>query len=323
MARRSKKQEPEQLRTALIELLQDFESKLTDSTLREQVLALIPATHLLRDLGSSLVTGDNINSARTRILSYLQKYPRQLLHGDELMVVAGISEYARRIRELRVQYGWPIVSGTALNDITSAGDSLDNIDLAGSEPKTDSYVLLNDECDRDAAYRWNISNEIRKRDLSVKEKILAYIRKNVGKNITGEELKYLAKDKSEWARRVRELRTEDGWPIATRTSGLPSLPVGVYVLLEDRQAEVHDRKIPDSVRAEVLERDQYECRLCSWSYDKQNPADRRSFLELHHIEHHAKGGGNTAVNLITLCNVCHDSVHKGDISTETLTSMIT
>jgi len=55
-----------------------------------------------------------------------------------------------------------------------------------------------------------VLNEIRKKNVSVTEKIIEYFRKNVGQEITGEELKYLAKDKKEWARRVRELRTEKG-----------------------------------------------------------------------------------------------------------------
>ncbi len=107
----------------------------------------------------------------------------------------------------------------------------------------------------DAAHRWRIANEIRKKKLGVRDKILEYMRRNVGKHITGEELRYIANDRSEWARRVRELRTEFGWPITTKSTGRPDLPVGVYALEQDRQSPPHDRKIPDSVRREVLRRD--------------------------------------------------------------------
>ena len=112
MARRSKKNVPETLRKQLLELITDFEFKLKDDSLREQVLALIPANHLLRDLGSSLMNDENCNSAGDRLLASLLKYPGVIIHGDELMVVAGISEYARRIREQRVQFGWSVLSGT-------------------------------------------------------------------------------------------------------------------------------------------------------------------------------------------------------------------
>ncbi|WP_323985578.1 HNH endonuclease [Klebsiella aerogenes] len=48
----------------------------------------------------------------------------------------------------------------------------------------------------------------------------------------------------------------------------------------------------------------------------------RTFLELHHIEHHADGGENTLENLITLCNVCHDEVHHRNISREYLLGLL-
>ena len=78
--------------------------------------------------------------------------------------------------------------------------------------------------------------------------------------------------------------------IGTRVSGQPGLPVGVYVLEEDRQTEIHDRRIPDPVRLEVLERDNYSCRQCGWSREARREGDRLgSLIELHHMEHHVSG----------------------------------
>lgn len=108
---------------------------------------------------------------------------------------------------------------------------------------------------------------------------------------------------------MRELRTELGWPVVTKSTGRPDLPVGVYVLQADRQSFEHDRRIADDVRREVLRRDAYECTNCGWSQKEWNNADPRH-LELHHIQHHAKGGPNVKENLRALCNVCHDKVHK-------------
>ena len=322
MARRSTRDDPESLRRELVKLLEDFESKLRDDDLRDQVQALVPANHTLRDLGSSLIREIDVHSASSRILAYLRKHPKTLLHGDELMVVGGISEYARRIRELRKEDGWPVLSGKALKDMADDDEDLRlMIDKAAIGP--DSYYLLEDAQDRDAAFRWNTANRIRKSDLSVKNKLLEYLREHVGKSVTGEELKYLAKDRSEWARRIRELRTEDGWPIFTRVSGLPDLPVGVYVLEADRQAEVHDRKIPDPVRVAVLKRDDYSCRKCGWNHATREEADRlRNLIELHHITHHADGGENVLENLIALCNVCHDDVHRGNVQADELRGLI-
>ncbi|MBJ7267514.1 MULTISPECIES: HNH endonuclease [Idiomarina] len=322
MARRSKRNNPEKLRAELVSLLTSFKQKLVEDNLREQVLSLVPANYLLRDLGSSLLSDNSADSARDRILAYFRKYPSTVLRGEELMVVAGISEYARRIRELRVEMGWPIQTGQALKEMAQQGESLD---LLGCEEslKKDTYVLIKNHQDREAAFRWNLANKIRKSKTSVKSKIIEYLRENIGKEVIGEELKYLASGRSEWARRVRELRTEDGWPIATRVSGRPDLEVGVYVLEEDKQAKVHDRKIPDPVRIEVLERDNFTCKVCNWSHENRNRGDRyRNLLELHHIEHHSKGGKNEADNLITLCNICHDEVHRNNISNDELLNRI-
>jgi hypothetical protein len=140
----------------------------------------------------------------------------------------------------------------------------------------------------------------------------------VGKPITGEELAYIAKDAREWNRRTRELRTEEGWPIKTKMSGRPDLPTGVYILEENKQAEPHDRHISDSVRVEVLTRDYFACRHCGWSQDQATQEDPRRFLELHHLEHHATGGSNEENNLVTLCNVHHDEVHKRKMNAETV-----
>lgn len=314
MARRSQPNSvPEELRQSLVELLTNFADELQKEDLREKVVALVPAFHKLRDLGSSLIPKSEAASARDRIISYLLQYPGVVIDGDELMVVSGISEWARRVRELRVQFGWWIYSGVTFNQMAQNPDDEATFKAMGIDPqeiRPDQYVLMRTEQDRDAALRWNILNEIRKKKISVKDKIIEYLRKNVGTPVTGEELSYLAGDTKEWARRVRELRTEDGWPIATKNTGRIDLPVGAYVLEEDRQAYEHDRRIPDPVRVDVLKRDNFRCTHCGWSRDMLSKDDPRKMLELHHKQQHKDGGENTVENLTTLCNVCHDDIHR-------------
>jgi hypothetical protein len=306
---------PETLRQELVQLLTNFADELRKSDLRSKVVALIPAFHKLRDLGSSLIPKNEAPSARDRIIGYLKRYPRTVIDGDELMVVSGIGEWARRVRELRVQFGWWIYSGVTFKDMAEdqAEDAAGLEEMLGVDPteiKPDQYVLMRAEQDRTAALRWNVLNEVRKKKASVKDKLIEYFRKNVGEEITGEELKYLAKDKKEWARRVRELRTEDGWPIVTKNSGRQDLAVGVYVLEEDRQAFEHDRGIPDPVRLAVLQRDGFKCVECGWNRSMLSPDDPRKMLELHHKRHHKDRGENTVENLITLCNLHHDEIHR-------------
>ena len=308
MPRRSQQQNPELLRETLVNLLNNFKAELKRKDLRDKVQALIPVFHTLRDLGSSLITEKTVASGMDRILHYLRKYPLIVIHGDELMVVAGIGEWARRVRQLRVEFGWAIISGTTAKEMDGEGDfPLNHIDATKLGP--DDYILLSRNQDRDAAHRWHVANEIRKKKTGVRSKILEYMRRNVGKPITGEELRYIANDKSEWARRVRELRTQEGWPVTTKSTGRPDLDIGVYVLEQDRQSPPHDRTIPDPVRREVLRRDKYTCSKCKWNQDLWNPSDPRH-LELHHVEHHVHGGKNDPDNLITLCTVCHDETHR-------------
>ena len=306
MARRSKKDNPEELRKKLVELLQRFEHHLTSSSLRVQVKELVPAHYHLRDMGASLMNEPDTDSGRDRILAYFNKYVGEVLAGDELMVVAGIGDYPRRIRELRVEFGWAILSGVTVSDMKR--ENGDEAALPSMKP--DDYLLLHGHQDRDAAHRWNVANEIRKKKKGVKEKVLEYLLANVGHEVTGEELRYVANGKSEWARRVRELRTEEGWHITTKTTGRPTLSIGTYVLESETQAPPQDRKIPDPVRYAVMHRDTYSCQDCKWDSRKDWSASAPRHLELHHRIPHAKGGANTEENLITLCNICHDNRHR-------------
>lgn len=298
----------ENYRRRLIELLDNFEHHLKNSELRTQVLELVPATDLLQKLGASLIKSHDAGSARDRILAYMKKYVGIVLSGDELAIVAGISEYARRVRELRVEHGWRILTGMTMKNMTPEELSA----LFGTNDtrlKPDQYILLSDHQDTEAAYRWNVANDIRKEKISTRNKILKYFRAFVGKEISGEELAYVAGNKTEWARRTRELRTEFGWPIVTKFTGHPNLPVGIYVLEADRQSPEHDRKIADAEYRAVLVRDGYTCQDCGWTHGQWNRSDPRH-LEVHHLIQHLNKGSNTADNLITLCTICHDVRHR-------------
>lgn len=296
------------IKKELQNLLINFEAELKSDDLRKKVLALIPCFHKLRSLGKSLIPRVTASSARDRILHYFRRYPKTIISGDELLVISGIQEYARRVRELKVQFGWFIVSGSTAKQMAEENEfSLGSLDISAMKPS--DYILMTSVHDRDAAHRWHLANDIRREKLSVRDKILMFFRRNIGKRILGEELRYIAKDRSEWARRVRELRAEYGWPIVTKNTGRPDLEVGVYLLEADRQSPEHDRHIPDSVKRQVLRRDGYQCKKCGWSHKEWNRSDPRH-IELHHIKHHIKGGKNTEDNLLTVCTVCHDDIHR-------------
>lgn len=298
-----------ELYAELRQLVLNFENYLERKELRPKVLQLVEVLYKYRELGITLVDPEHSLSAKKRILRYFQQFSQTVISGDELLVISGIQEYARRIRELRVELGWPVISGVTAKQMILEGE-LPGYDL--NEIKVDSYILLQNSQDKETAFRYNLMKDLRKNnDLSGRDKMLSFLRQSVGSAITGEELSYVSKI-SDWPRRMRELRTEYGWPIMTKNTGRPDLPVGYYVLVEDRQDRVHDRKIKTEDRVKALDRDGGQCVKCGWPVNRFEGDTIRNCLELHHFEHHAKGGKNTFDNLITLCNVHHDEIHRKD-----------
>ena len=235
------------------------------------------------------------SAARDRILAYLKLFAGEVIDGTELQIVGGIQEFARRIRELRVEFGYNVSTGYSREDL-----------------RPEQYVLESDKPDQKAADKWKTANKIKRQGGNARDRALALLRAYVGQPITGEQIAYVSGIR-ETARRVRELRREYGWRIVTKQTGRPDLPAGVYVLESEDQLPEHDRSIPDGTYDQVLERDGYKCRYCGWSLQARNPAGRRQFLEVHHIVFHHLGGGHEPENLVTLCNVDHDEVHRRKI----------
>lgn len=298
------------LRRELDILLSRFDLLLLDSDVRKKVQALVPAYAKLQQLGASLCDPALRCSARDRVLRYLLAYPLTPIDGDELMVVSGIAEWGRRVRELRVEFGYRILNGITLRAMIDEGE-VESKQLEPTKLSISNYVLVDTEQDREAAHRWRSANRIRRTEASVRDKLLHFLRENAGHPVAGEELRYVAGDEStEWARRVRELRTEFGWPVYTNKSGRPDLSSGMYVLDADRQAAVHDRRIPDVVRVQVLQRDGHQCVRCGWNRKMLTIGDPRQFLELHHLVQHIRGGTQEPANLVTVCNICHDNEHR-------------
>lgn len=284
--------------------LAEFKVDYAGLELRQKVLRLVDIGYATRCLNVNVVHdhGYSITAAKDRLRTYFTEHVGVVLDGAELEVVSGISEYARRVRELRVEEGYRILTGT------SPDAEFSDLDL-----RPDQYVLASADRDISAARRWHVANRIRNGRGSARSRILNYLLENVGEVVTTEELAHVSKGRKEFARRVRELRTEKGYAIATKITGRPDLGIGEYVLLsEDRIAVPHDRRIPIGVQRQVYERDNNACRACGWTVDRYSIEDPR-ILEIHHIEAHVEGGANLPENLLVLCSRCHDRVHAGDL----------
>jgi hypothetical protein len=254
--------------------------------LRKRVLEFVSLSHDTKELAlfhvKPLLPFD---SGSERILAYLRMFVGQEIEGEELEVVSGISEYARRVREWRGQVGFPI------------------------RHKGSGYVLERDQPDGEKAELWRTLNSIRRTSVAARDKMLALFRAlPIGTPITTLQLRYVTDGKD--MRRVRELRTQLGWRIMTRQTGMPQLKPGHYVLADPEPLEPHDRQIEPQIIVKVLQRDKTRCQKCGWHPSERVPGDPRQYLEIHHITWHVEGGENKSENLATLCNVDHKTVHN-------------
>lgn len=141
--------------------------------------------------------------------------------------------------------------------------------------------------------------------VSARERILMYLKSNVGRKVSGRELAQVGSI-SEFARRIRELRHEHGgWQVSTGMNRADLRP-DEYVLENLQQVPVYER-MNVKVWVAVLRRDKFTCQKCGWSKDDPQ-TNNRKFLELHHKNPVRAKGKADPDNLITLCNVCHDAL---------------
>lgn len=214
--------------------------------------------------------------AEARILSYLQARVGQPVPGEALRELTGIQEWARRIRELRVEKGYDIIEEGGM------------------------YTLVSPVPDEDAASRWATANRIRRMPGDGRGRILEYLKANFGQVVSLTELHYVAKIK-EVPRRVRELRDELGYRVSSHHHH-PELRPDQYLLETLEQVPANERRIKPSVRDEVFRRDEHRCVRCG---AVPGPG---VWLEVDHIEERVGGGSDDDLdNLQTLCNSCHSA----------------
>ena len=123
----------------LRQLLKQYEGQSPRMSLREQTKLMVRIQEATRNLGIAIGVraGFSPKSAKARILSYLQESANQVLDGLELAAISGISEYARRVREIRVE-GLNIMAGPEGKDPKTGKDLLPSQYILVSDRKAEA-----------------------------------------------------------------------------------------------------------------------------------------------------------------------------------------
>jgi 5-methylcytosine-specific restriction endonuclease McrA len=141
--------------------------------------------------------------------------------------------------------------------------------------------------------------------------ILQYFLKNIGKVLKSKDIQKASGGASEWARRVRELRNEEGYQILTHKDRA-NLKPDEYLLETDKRLPAFARGISKETRARVLERNGYTCQMCGLAAGDPDPfhPTRTVRLTMGHIIDKSKGGEDTENNLRAVCANCNEGLQN-------------
>ena len=137
---------------------------------------------------------------------------------------------------------------------------------------------------------------------------------NIGRVMDSDELRVVANNQSEWARRVRELRTEEGFLILTHNDRSELKP-GQYLLETPKPQPAFERAISKETRAYVLDRNGFTCQMCGAVAGEPHPYDstRKTRLHIGHIIDKSKGCSDEPANLRAICSVCNEGAQNATL----------
>lgn len=144
-----------------------------------------------------------------------------------------------------------------------------------------------------------------------KQLILEFFLQNIGKVLESKDIQKASGGAVEWARRVRELRNEDGYQILSHKDRA-SLKPNQYVMETIERVPAFTRGISKETRAWVLERNGYTCQMCGVAAGDPDPfgGSRTVRLTIGHIIDKSKGGEDTPYNLRAVCTNCNEGLQN-------------
>lgn len=146
---------------------------------------------------------------------------------------------------------------------------------------------------------------------------------NLGRVMGTEELRDVSGGISEWARRVRELRTEEGYQILTHNDRKDLKP-GEYLLESAKPVPSFSRGISKETRALVLDRNGFTCQMCGAVAGEDHPYDptRKTRLHIGHIVDKSVGGSDQPSNLRAICSVCNEGAANVTLDRPSLNKLL-
>lgn len=161
-------------------------------------------------------------------------------------------------------------------------------------------------------------------DVIARGRLRAHFLKNIGRVMDSNELREVSGGISEWARRVRELRTEEGYLILTHNDRSDLKP-GEYLLETPIPQPAFERSISKETRAFILDRNGFTCQMCGAVAGEPHPNDptRKTRLHIGHIIDKSMGGTDEYSNLRAICSVCNEGASNLTLTRPELTKLLT
>lgn len=145
--------------------------------------------------------------------------------------------------------------------------------------------------------------------ISARDKLRNYLSANVGKVLRTRDLREVA-GISDYARRIRELRDDEGMSIKSHKERADLRP-DEYILEDLDRLPVGDPRIPASTRKTVLERDGRRCRVCGTRADTASSTRASGVkLRIEYIDALEQGGTDQLDNIGVICSECAKTKEK-------------
>jgi HNH endonuclease len=160
--------------------------------------------------------------------------------------------------------------------------------------------------------------------MSARSLLRAHFLAHLGKILGADELRLVAGNISEWARRVRELRDEEGYQILSHNDRSDLKP-GQYILVDAKPQPALAREISKETRALILDRNGFTCQMCGAAAGEPHPFDqeRKTRLHIGHIIDKSQGGTDEPTNLRALCSVCNEGAANVTMDRPSLMKLLT